>query len=415
MSLRVSFLKARKVILLVFVLVGLFASGYYLGVNGYRAQITKSLRISVNRQLPADKNVDMSLFWQVWDLMSEKYYDKSKLVPAQMVYGAIEGMVASAKDPYTAFLPPAQNKIVNENLNGSFGGVGIEIGYKKGHLAVIAPLPGTPAEKAGVKAGDYIVRISDKAKNIDLESSIMNTSDAVTYIRGTEGTIVTLTLLREGSDEPIIVDIAREKINVPSVIFTWVGDNSDIAKIKISEFGGETKKEWDKAVTEINTKCQVPNAKCGGVIIDLRNNPGGYMQAAIDLASDFVPTGSIVVIQQSGDGSKEEYKSGSLPRLGKYKAVVLINEGSASASEILAGALRDILKIQLVGDKSFGKGTIQEPIDMTGGAGVHVTTAKWLTPNGTWVHEKGLTPDVVIANPDNATEDAQLKAAIGLF
>lgn len=411
MSFRVNFLKARKIVVSVFVLIAVFVSGYYLGIEGYRVEVTKSLNFGIDRITPAGKNVDMSLFWQVWDLMTQKYYDKTKLNPAQMIYGAIEGMVSSAGDPYTAFLPPAQNKVVNDNLSGSFGGVGIEIGYKNNQLAVIAPLPGTPAEKAGVKAGDYIIKITDKAKNVDIDSTGMTTSDAVTYIRGTEGTKVSLTLLRDGTKDPITVELTREKIDVPSVTLKWVGDNSNIAQIKVSEFGSETKSEWDKAVSEILSK----DAK--GIIIDLRNNPGGYMQAAIDLASDIVPSGDVVVIQQDGNGSKIEYKSQSLPRLGSYKIVVLVNGGSASASEILSGALRDDMGIKLVGDKTFGKGTIQEPVDISGGdgAGVHITTAKWLTPKGTWVHGVGLTPDVSIANPDNATTDAQLNAAIKLF
>lgn len=410
MSVKLNFSKVRKVIISAVVVVGVFAGGYYLGVQGYRAEITRYLHLSINRTTPADKNVDMSLFWQVWDLMAEKYYDKSKLDPSQMVYGAIEGMVSSAGDPYTTFLPPAQNKVVNDNLSGSFGGVGIEIGYKKGQLAVISPLPGTPAEKAGIKPGDYIIKITDAARGVDIDSTGMSANTAVTYIRGTEGTKVTLTLLREGKSDPIVVELTREKIDVPSVTMSWVGENSDIAHIKVSEFGAETKKEWDKYVSEILTK---KDAK--GIIVDLRNNPGGYMQAAIDLASDFVPTGTTVVIQENGDGTKEEYKSKSLPRLGKFSTVVLINGGSASASEILSGALRDDAGIKLVGDKSFGKGTIQEPVDITGGSGVHITTAKWLTPKGTWVHEKGLMPDIEISNPDNATEDAQLNAAIKLF
>lgn len=411
MSAKVGFLKARKIILTIVVLVGFFAGGYYFGVQGYRAEITKTLQISVNRKVPPDKNVNFSLFWQVWDLMSQKYYDKSKLDPAKMVYGAIEGMVSSAGDPYTTFLPPTQNKIVNDNLSGSFNGVGIEIGFKNGQLAVIAPLPDTPADKAGVKPADYIVKITDKAKSVDIDSTGMSTTDAVSYIRGPEGTKVTLTLVRDGVKDPIVVDLLREKINVPSVILSWVGEGGNIADIKVSEFGAETNSEWDKAVSDILEK-----GSTKGIIIDLRNNPGGYLQAAVDLASDFVPMGTTVVIQQPPtNGQPPEIKSVSLPRLENYHVVVLINGGSASASEILAGALRDDRGIKLVGDKSFGKGTIQEPIDITGGSGIHVTTAKWLTPDGTWVHEKGLIPDVSLANPDNATEDAQLNAAIKLF
>jgi carboxyl-terminal processing protease len=410
MSVKLGFLKVRKIILSVLILIGVFVGGYYLGVGGYRLQVTKALNVSIDRKVPVDKNVDFSLFWQVWDLMIQKYYDKSKLIPSQMINGAIEGMVSSVGDPYTTFLPPMQNKIVNENLSGSFSGVGIEIGYKEGRLAVISPLPGSPAEKAGIKPGDFIVKITDKAKNVDLDSSEMSTSDAVTYIRGTKGTYVTLTLLREGVTTPIVVDIVREKISVPSVSLTWVGEGSNIANIKVSEFGSETKSEWNKAVSEIMAKSETK-----GIIIDLRNNPGGYMQSAIELASDFVPMNTVIVIQEEGDGSKQEYKSNTLPRLEKYRVVILINGGSASASEILSGALRDDRGVKLVGEKSFGKGTIQEPIDMTGGSGIHVTTAKWLTPKGTWVHDTGLTPDVEVINPDDATEDLQLKAAVELF
>ncbi len=409
MSAKINFLKARKIILSVFILITVFTGGYFLGVKGYQIRVNQALRVSINKEVPPDINVDMKLFWDVWEKLSDNYYDKTKLVPSQMVYGAIEGMVSSVGDPYTTFLPPAQNKIINEDLSGSFGGVGIEIGYKEGHLAVIAPLPGTPAEKAGIKAGDYIVKITDKAKNVDLDSTNMSTSDAVTYIRGVAGTKVTLTLVREGVSDPIVVELSREKINVSSVTLTWVGDGGDIADIKVSKFGAETKDEWNKAVSQILEKSDVK-----GVVVDLRNNPGGYLQAAVDLASDFVPLGTTVVIQQNGDGSKQEYKSNSLPRLENYQVVILINGGSASASEILSGALRDNRGIKLVGDKSFGKGTIQEPIDINGGSGIHVTTAKWLTPDGTWVHEKGLTPDVEVANPDDAT-DMQLNAAIRLF
>jgi carboxyl-terminal processing protease len=326
-----------------------------------------------------------------------------------MVYGAISGMVESLGDRYTVFLPPTQNKIVNENLSGNFEGVGISIGYREGALAVLSPLPESPAEKAGIKAGDYIVHIKDERKNIDMDSSKMALDLAVAYIRGPAGTNVTLTLMRDGSVEPITVNLVRAKLEVPSIILTWVGEGSDIANIEVSTFGAETPKEWDKVVRQITDKKDV-----AGIIIDLRNNGGGYMQDAIDIASDFVPYGKTVVIQENGNGTKQHYKSQKSPRLLSYKVVVLVNKWSASASEILAGALRDISDIKLVGDKSFGKGTIQEPIDIAGGSGIHITTARWLTPNGNWVHEKGLTPDIEVENKE-ATDDAQLLKAISIF
>jgi carboxyl-terminal processing protease len=409
MSLRLNFKKARNFIFAVIIISISFVGGYYLGVQGYKAEVTKTLEVTISRQIPLDKNVDFTLFWQVWDTVSSKYFDKTKLDPTQMVYGAVSGMVSSIGDPYTMFLPPTQNKIVNENLNGNFEGVGISIGYREGTLAVLSPLPESPAEKSGVKAGDYIVHIKDERKNIDTDSSKMALDLAVAYIRGSAGSKVTLTLIRDGNTEPIIVDLIRAKLEVPSLNLTWVGDNSNIANIQISTFGAETPKEWDKAVRQITDRKDV-----AGIIIDLRNNGGGYMQDAIDIASDFVPYGKTIVIQENGNGTKQNYKSQKSPRLLSYKTVVLVNKWSASASEILAGALRDISDIKLIGDKSFGKGTIQEPIDIAGGSGIHITTARWLTPNGTWVHDKGLTPDKEIVNED-VTNDLQLKTAIEYF
>jgi len=415
MRVKASFSKARNLILVLILVVGTFAGGYYLGVQGYKANVTKALQVNISQEVPPDVNVNMDLFWTVWKDLTDKYYDKSKLVPSQMVYGAIQGMVAAVGDPYTMYLPPTQNKVVNEDLSGSFEGVGIEIGYKNTHLAVIAPLPGSPAEKAGIKAGDYIVHITDTQKKIDIDSASLDLSTAVDDIRGPAGTVVTLTLIRDGNSTPMVVNLTRVKLDIPSVVLSWVGSDSTIADVKISSFDSTTDDEWNKAVSQITDKCETQKVACKGIIVDLRNNPGGYMETAVDIAGDFVPVGTTVVIQQNGDGTKQEYKSQKLPRLLSYKVVVLINGGSASASEILSGALRDDRGIKLVGDKSFGKGTIQEPIDITGGSGLHVTTAKWLTPDGTWVHGVGLTPDVSVANPDNATDDAQLNAAIKLF
>lgn len=410
MSFRLNFSRVRKFVLFTLLVVAIFTGGYYLGVQGYRAEVTKALHVSISREVPPDKNVDMSLFWQVWDTLSAKYYDKDKLVPEKMVYGAISGMVSALGDPYTMFLSPTQNKVVDEDLSGSFEGVGIEIGYRAARLAVVSPLPGSPAEKAGVKAGDYIIHIKDIKKNVDIVTDGINLPDAVAAIRGPAGTVVTLTLVREGESAPIVVDLTRVKLDVPSVSLTFVGEGKNIADIKVSKFGAETTGEWDKAVSQI---LQKPETK--GVIIDLRNNPGGYLQAAVDLASDFVPTGTTVVIQQNGDGSRQEFKSTKLGRLTKYKVVVLINGGSASASEILAGALRDDRSFKLIGEKSFGKGTIQEPVEIPGGSGLHVTTAKWLTPDGTWVHDKGLDPDTLIVAKDADTSDTQLQAAVNQF
>lgn len=410
MSFRVNFKKARGLILTLLVIGASFSGGYYFGVQGYKANINNALKLSFNRQMPLDEKVDFSLFWQVWDTLSLKYYDKSKLDPNEMVYGAISGMVGSLGDPFTMFLPPSQNKLVNDDLSGSFSGVGIQIGFDTaGKLIVQAPLPGSPAESAGVKAGDFIAHIKDIKKNVDIDTPGITLSDAVTNIRGPEGTTVTLTLVRVGTASPIITDLVRAKLNIPSVALSFVGTNEKIANIKVNSFDAKTPEEWTKEVDKILSQGGVD-----GVIVDLRNNPGGYLQDAVELTGEFVKAGSVVVIEQDGDGKKIEFKTEKSGRFIGMPVVILINGGSASASEIMAGALQDLANAKTVGTKSFGKGTVQEPIDITGGVGLHVTIAKWLTPNGSWVHGKGITPDFIVENP-TATEDAQLKKAINLL
>lgn len=367
-------------------------------------------KVNISRVNPPDKTtLDFSLFWNIWDTMEAKYYDKSKLVPAKMVYGAIKGMVSSTGDPYTVFLEPKENKVVEEDLSGSFSGIGIQIGYRDKQLSVIAPLPGTPAEKAGLKAGDYILNIKDSAKGIDTETVNMSIPQAVELIRGPLKSKVTLTIYREGEDDTREVTVERDNIDVPSVTIDFVGENKNIAHIRVIKFSGDTADEWHNAVLEV---LKDPNAN--SIIIDLRNNPGGYLEAAVDLASEFMDTGDTAVIQENGDGSKQEFKVQRLGVLKNYKGVVIVNGGSASASEILAGALRDRKSFKIVGEKSFGKGTIQEPEVIEGGAGLHITIAKWLTPSGYWVNEKGLIPDVEVTDNPDTEEDEQLQEAIKL-
>jgi carboxyl-terminal processing protease len=384
--------------------------GFGLGQEGFRVNYAKGATVTISRVTPlADLN--FSLFWKVWDLLNSTYYDKTKINPSKMVYGAIQGMVASLGDPYTMFLPPSENQITNEDLDGNFAGVGIELGYKGQQLAVIAPLPGSPAEKAGILPGDLIIGIKDLAKNIDTGTDNLSLTQAVQDIRGTKGTRVTLAISRAGLDKPLIIDLIRDQINVPSVTLNYVGENKDIAHISVLKFGGDTFIEWQKKAQEI--KAHQPLVK--GIILDLRNNPGGYLQDAVDIAGEFLPQGSIAVIQQSGDGSKTNLKTDHEGPFVNSKVTILVNGGSASASEILAGALRDDRKIELVGEKTFGKGTVQQPADLDGGAGLHITVAKWLTPNGTWVHGVGLTPDVKVSSDPNSKTDVQLDAAIKLI
>lgn len=405
---RLNFSVARKVLVYSVLTTIIFVSGYVLGIRGFRLETASFPKVEISRITPKSRSdIDFSLFWRVWDTLDSSYFDKSKIDPVKMVYGAISGMVGAIGDPYTAFLPPEENKVVEEDLSGSFEGVGIQIGFKGKQLAVIAPLPNTPADEAGVMAGDFIVGILDESKGIDTTTVGINLSDAVKMIRGKAGTKVTLFLLRDGNTQPVKVEIERKAIDVPSVIVSYVGENEDIAHIQLLKFGGETYSEWQNEIRQIN-KHKPTITK---IILDLRNNPGGYLQASVDVAGDFVKTGSVIVIEDKG-GDRIEFKTTRYATLQNKKVVVLINPGSASASEILAGALRDLKGIKLIGETSFGKGTIQEPIQLEKGSSLHITTAKWLTPNGTWVNEKGLTPDIEIKDDIETEEDEQLQEAI---
>jgi len=354
---------------------------------------------------PSD--VDFGLFWTVWDKMNAEYVDKTALDATKMVDGAISGMVAAVGDPYTVFLPPQENKEAKEDLGGSFEGVGIQLGFRDGHLAVVAPLPGMPAIKAGVRAGDYILNIKDVAKDVDRDTESMSLPEAVKLIRGTKGTKVELELLHNNNGEkPYTVILERETIVVKSVQTEILDGN--VAWIKLTRFGDLTQDEWNTMVSGLGD--------VRGIVLDLRNNPGGYLEGAVYIAGEFLPVGRNVVSQQSGDGTKVDDAVKRNGRLLKDKLVVLVNKGSASASEILAGALQDYKRAKIVGEQSFGKGSVQQPEDFPGGAGLHVTIARWLRPNGDWIDKKGITPDVVVKyEPDeNASDSADWKTDLQL-
>lgn len=397
-----------KTVLGIFLLAFVFGSGFGFGRLGYRISLVDLKEVKVDRDIPHDKAVDFSMFWKVWDTLGESYLDKTKLVPQELVYGAIKGMVAAVGDPYTVFLSPRENEVTQEDLNGSFEGVGIQIGFKGNQLAVIAPLPGTPAEKAGLRAGDFIVGIKDDQKGLNTGTVGLSLPEAVQAIRGPKGSVVTLYITRDGLNETLEIDVTRENIDVPSVIAENIEtDGKTIAHIKVLKFGSETLAEWNEAVSKAILD------EVDGIVLDLRNNPGGYLQAAVDIAGSFLDNGSVAVLEEDASGKRFEYKTQGLPKLKNFELILLVNEGSASASEILAGALRDLLGTKLVGDKTFGKGTIQEPLQMEKGSGLHITIAKWLTPNGTWVNDtEGLNPDVAVADDPETPDDEQLQVAL---
>jgi carboxyl-terminal processing protease len=355
---------------------------------------------------------DLSLMWQVKGELEGKFLEKEKIQNQNLMYGAVEGMVSALGDPYTVFLPPLENKSANEDLEGKFGGVGIQLGYKDKTLAVMTPLPKTPAAQAGIRAGDLILKITDKKKGVDRDTGGISLNEAVDLIRGEVGTQVILKIFREGDKEAMEVTLVRDNIVISSVELEWV---KKVAWIKLYKFSDQLFKDWPKVVGEVRTGNPV------GIVLDLRNNPGGYLSGSVMVGSDFIESG-VIVRQELANGKTEDYSVDQSRRgLVQEKLVVLVNGGSASAAEILAGTLKESGRAKLVGEKTFGKGTVQQPENFADGSGLHVTVAKWLLPSGRNIHGTGVEPDMEVKYeaPKEATgsagSDNQLGAAIDVL
>ena len=396
---------------IIFIIVAIFASFVFGFSAGYKNALFSELKkekILVNKEIGQPENVDFSLFWDVWKTVEEKYAN-SMATPQEMVYGAIDGMVSSLGDPYSLFMTPEETKQFNEDISGSFEGVGMEIGIKDEILTVIAPLKNTPAYRAGIKAGDKILEV-DGVSTLDI-----SIDEAVRLIRGPKGTEVNLTILRDNVEDTIEISVIRDVIEIKSVEWEIVNSNNTkkkIAHLKIYHFNEDTAQKLEKATDKILAE------GIYGIILDLRNNPGGYLETSVEIAGCFLEKGSTVAIEDFGNGEKEYYKSKKSPRLEKFPLVVLVNEGSASASEILAGALRDIREIKLIGKKTFGKGSVQELKRLKDGSSVRITVARWLTPNGICINEEGLAPDIEVEMTDedfNAERDPQLDEAVKIL
>ncbi|EKE19165.1 MAG: hypothetical protein ACD_9C00114G0001 [uncultured bacterium] len=396
-----------QILAVLFVAAGIFWAGFEKGKNTQQASQPIPIESAdfKNKNQGADTSIDFSLFWNVWDLLKSKYVDSEKLDARKLYYGAINGMMQATGDPYTNFLSPEENKKFGEDISGNFEGIGAELGIKNGILTIVAPLHGAPAEKAGLRSGDKIIKIDGK------EASDMTIEEAVDNIRGKKGTSVTLTIFRDGNDDTQDISIERGVINVKSVTLEFKENN--IANIKITRFGDDTNKGFADAISKVRSQ------KSKGLIIDLRNNPGGYLESSIVIASKLLPKDKIVVIEESGDKSQKKMYTRGGDLGSEIETVVLINEGSASASEILAGALKDNRSnVTLVGKKSFGKGSVQEFIELSQGTAAKITVARWLTPNGTQINEQGIKPDneVEFSNDDyDNNRDPQLEAALNIL
>lgn len=417
----------RKYVIIIAFLFVAGGIGYRLGERGVKIQVTPDKRVIINQEPPVSVHVDFSLFWDVWQRLFRFYIDRASIDTQKMVWGAITGMVSSLDDPYTAFLPPKENKEFKEDLGGEFDGIGAQLGLKDGRIIVIAPLKGTPAEKAGIEAGDYILKVNDE------DTAGWTVPQAVTKIRGARGTEVTLEILHEKAQKPQVLTIRRDTITVSSVEW-WAKRPAEIEEIagieeaeklfsnpnkivylRLSRFGDNTNDQWNKAISEI-LSAQKANGTVKGLILDLRNNPGGYLDGSVFIASEFLGSG-VVVSQVNSDGSKEEFPVNRKGKLMTIPLVVLVNKGSASASEIVAGALKDYKRATLVGEQTFGKGSVQTPQELRGGAGLHITTGKWLLPKGDSISKVGVKPDIEIELTDatNASQDGQLAKAVELL
>lgn len=394
----------------------LIAAGFMLGGAVFRFVAPPPIALNsvtfVNpssRPAAPPKDVDFSPLWKTWQLIEEHYVNRGELDRQKLLEGAIKGLVESLEDPYSAFLTPKEEQDFEEAISGSFEGIGIEIGIRDNVLMVIAPISDTPADKAGLRAGDRILEIDgESTENMTIE-------EAVSKIRGLRGTTVTLTISRQGWQETREFQIVRAVIRIPAVTLEY--PERDVAVLKIHNFHSRVMPEFRRAVLELTRR----NTR--RIIVDLRNNPGGFLDYAIEMGGWFLHRGSVVVKIDQGEGPEIcEYCRASGNALftdPRYRIVVLVNEGSASASEILAGALRDIRGITLIGTKTFGKGSVQELIDVNSAGALKITVAKWLTPDGTDISTEGITPNVIVENPkregDEEPEDLQLKRALEII
>lgn len=398
--------KIISAVVVVALIIGGFGAGFWYGKNS-QPSIEKVTGV-INLEQGKPQSIDFTLFWDAWEKVQDKYVNREKLDYQQMVYGAISGMLKSLGDPYTVFMTPQENKDFSQALQGNFEGIGAEIGIRNDILTVISPLENSPSKKAGLLAGDKILKIDDTV------TADLTADQAVSLIRGTKGTQVRLTIARDSWTSAQEITITRDVIDIPVTKFEIKQvDTKPIAYLALYHFTENSYQEFAKAAQQILT------SGVKGIVLDLRDDPGGYLDAAVDIASWFLPEDELVVTEDYGNNKKIEHRSTGINKLGSYPVVVLINEGSASASEILAGALRDnIPSVKLVGEKSFGKGSVQEFQDMNGGTSIKITVAKWLTPAGHSIADEGLEPDVKVditkEDIDNG-RDPQLDKALELF
>jgi len=380
-------MKNRKYILFGLVIILTLLSGVLLGrfFTLRSALLNENGNVSISKVIDLygktrSEEVSFDQFWEVWNTIKEKYVDRP-VNDDSLFYGAMEGMVAGLGDQNSVYFSPQKAEEFAKDLSGEFEGIGAEIGLRDGQLVVVAPLPSSPAEKAGLKTGDKIFKIDgDETSNISLD-------EAVVKIRGKRNTTVELNIMHDNSETLEDIVVKREVITVPTV--EWKMMENNIAYLRLNYFNQDTWGDFDQAVKEIILK------NPSGLILDLRSNPGGYLETSVDVASEWIKSG-LVVLEKFSDGTENTYNTRGSHRLAGMKTVVLIDGGSASGSEILAGALQDYKLATLVGETSYGKGSVQDFQVLSDGSALKLTVARWFTPLNRQIDKKGIDPDVVL-------------------
>lgn len=399
-------MKKTKKILLIIVgilfLSGIWFFGFIQGTNwGWKANLPLPFEKILNREKPAEiPPGDMGIFWETWKVILQKYVNRQNLDTSKIIEGATKGLVESLGDPFSEFLNAKENESLSQELSGEFFGVGMEISRKNNNIVIVTPLPGTPAEKADLQPNDFILKIDDQ------ETSGLSSQGAANLIRGPKGTTVTLTIYRSAWNEAKVIKLMRDKIVIPSlkwqILDNDIALNKQIAYLRIYSFNQPLVFNFYQAAF------QIMNTNPKGLIIDLRNNPGGYLDSVINIGGWLLSREAIVLKEDFGNGEVKIYRANGNGLLKDIPTVVLVNEGTASASEILAGALRDERKVKLIGAKTFGKGSVQELVSLENNNSLKITIAKWLTPNGTIIQDNGLTPDIEIKNDEELGSYAQM-------
>ena len=379
-------------------MVGWLTSYFYYDIGDFKTEVTAS------DESKPDEEIDLGLFWDVKDLLDGDYVDLGKINSESMLYGAISGMVDSVDDPYTVFMTPEETNEFQDNMGGELEGIGAELTVENGELVIVTPFKGSPAEQYGLLPGDVIYLIDEQRAN---EMTIF---DAIMAIRGMAGTTVNLTVLREGEEEPLVFDIERAKVEIASVEWEIIeGVNGEkIGYISIYQFGDKTEDEFQEAVNGIILE------NVDGIILDMRNNGGGYLETAVTVVSEFVSgQNKAVTVKMRNDADNQIYYTTGDASLAGIPLVVLVNDGSASSSEIVAGALQDYKTAIIIGEQTFGKGSVQTVTPLSDGSSLRMTVAKWYTPNDRSIDDTGITPDIIILDDLTTEEDEQLDEAVG--